>query len=215
MKDRETGTTWQQISGEGLLGPLKDEQLTFVFHEELSYGVWKKEHPHGRVLKIGPGGAEEHLASEDWEEVIGGYPATSTLPEKEDLKHRTLVLGLKVNETPKAYPFKELRAQKLIMDDIGQAPIFLILAEDGLSARAFHANIDGERLDFFLQTETENRQLVDSQTGSIWNFRGEAMEGPHLGRKLEKIWLSKEYWFDWKEYNPESTVFGMSLPEAE
>ncbi len=51
MRDDETGTWWQQVTGLALHGPLKGRQLKAVFHDELSFAIWKREQPQGRVLK--------------------------------------------------------------------------------------------------------------------------------------------------------------------
>ena len=52
MEDRETGSWWQQITGRAILGPLKGRQLTPVLHDEVTFGLWRREHPHGRVLAL-------------------------------------------------------------------------------------------------------------------------------------------------------------------
>ena len=51
MRDDETGSWWQQITGEAIQGPLKGQYLRSVIHDELTFGLWKKENPQGRVLK--------------------------------------------------------------------------------------------------------------------------------------------------------------------
>jgi hypothetical protein len=49
-------------------------------------------------------------------------------------------------------------------------------------------------------------QLLDS-LGNTWNFAGCATSGPATGQCLEKINYLKDYWFDWKNYNPRTTVY--------
>jgi hypothetical protein len=44
-------------------------------------------------------------------------------------------------------------------------------------------------------------------TGSEWNFQGCAASGPHTGKCLEQIVFLKDYWFDWRNYNPSTTVY--------
>ena len=50
MRDRETGTWWQQISGKAIFGKLKGASLELAPFDELSFGLWKKESPGGQVL---------------------------------------------------------------------------------------------------------------------------------------------------------------------
>ena len=54
MTDEETGSWWQQISGVAVAGPLKGKRLTRVFHDEVAFRLWLREHPGTRVLV--PGG---------------------------------------------------------------------------------------------------------------------------------------------------------------
>ncbi|MCP5111655.1 MAG: DUF3179 domain-containing protein [bacterium] len=50
MEDEETGTWWQQVSGEALRGPFEGERLELVHSDEISLGLWKREHPDSTVL---------------------------------------------------------------------------------------------------------------------------------------------------------------------
>src|SRR5258708_13567694 len=54
MRDEETGTYWQQISGAAISGPLKGRQLTLVLSDELTLATWKSEEPEGTVLQDVP-----------------------------------------------------------------------------------------------------------------------------------------------------------------
>jgi hypothetical protein len=51
MRDEETGSYWQQISGVAISGPMKGQQLNLVLSDELTFGAWKAEEPEGMVLK--------------------------------------------------------------------------------------------------------------------------------------------------------------------
>ena len=49
--------------------------------------------------------------------------------------------------------------------------------------------------------------IVDAETGSVWDFSGKAVKGELAGKQLEKIQVLKDYWFDWKNYNPETQLY--------
>ena len=66
MRDEETGTYWQQISGLAVSGPLKGRQLTLVHSDELTFATWKAEEPQGTLLKDVPKYASEYEAK-DWD----------------------------------------------------------------------------------------------------------------------------------------------------
>ncbi len=50
MRDEETGSWWQQASGQAIFGALKGESLELGPYDELSFGLWKQESPAGQVL---------------------------------------------------------------------------------------------------------------------------------------------------------------------
>jgi Protein of unknown function (DUF3179) len=50
MRDKETGSWWQQITGRAIYGPLKGSSLELVPSDELTFGQWKSEVSDGRVL---------------------------------------------------------------------------------------------------------------------------------------------------------------------
>jgi hypothetical protein len=51
--------------------------------------------------------------------------------------------------------------------------------------------------------------LMDAPTGSEWNFQGCAVSGKEKGVCLERIAAVKDYWFDWRNYNPQTTIYGV------
>jgi len=52
MRDEETGSWWQQVTGEAILGPLKGQRLTPVFHDELTFATWKRENLKGEFCDL-------------------------------------------------------------------------------------------------------------------------------------------------------------------
>jgi hypothetical protein len=73
MQDRETGSWWQQVSGEAILGPLKGKRLTRIFHDELSFRAWIREQPGGRVLLPAADSAWKRFSA-NWEDSTARRP---------------------------------------------------------------------------------------------------------------------------------------------
>ena len=48
MRDEETGTYWQQISGRAIAGPLAGETLRLI---HCDFALWKSEEPRAMVMK--------------------------------------------------------------------------------------------------------------------------------------------------------------------
>ena len=208
MRDDETGTWWQQVSGKAIQGPLKGKQLKGVFHDEISFSIWKREQPQGRVLKPDERIlAGNQYAKSDWETSVGAMRVVEGADIDQRLAPRTLVIGVSVGGKSVAYPLTALQKQSPIIDMVGSVPIVIVLGDDKRSVRAFERTVDGRRLEFFQKTENNELQLIDAETGSTWNFEGKATTGPLSGRELKKVFVLEDYWFDWRIYHPDTTIY--------
>ncbi len=208
MRDQETGSWWQQVTGEAIQGPLKGQRLRPVFHDELTFGLWKREQPEGRVLRPN----EEIMragkyAPANWEERMNKVPVTTSVALDKSLEPRTLVVGITVNRVAKAYPFDALVKQNLILDEVAGDAIFVVIGDDKRSVRAYERSVDGRKLEFFLKPNTASLTLVDAETGSEWDFTGKAIAGSLLGRQLKKVAVLNDYWFDWTTYHPDTKIY--------
>jgi hypothetical protein len=208
MRDEETGSWWQQVTGEAIFGPLKGQKLVPVFHDELTFALWRREKPDGRVLR--PDEAATRNASyapANWEERMTRVRVATSQPPDNSLEPRALVVGIALNGESKAYPFEALLKQSPIIDDLGGVPIFIVVGEDKKSVRAYERLVDGRKLEFFVKPASSPLLLVDAETGSEWDFTGKATSGAMMGHQLKKVPLLDDYWFDWKAYHPATLVY--------
>jgi hypothetical protein len=253
MRDKETGTWWQQINGKAIYGPLKGASLDLVPYDELTFGEWKSEVSGGQVLAGVPKYAKKYES--DWEPEIAKLPVVISFPGTE-LKSRDLVVGLALNGASRAYPWDTLAKQSPVVDHVGGTPLLVAVAPDGKSIRAFVSRIDGKEAEFFLKGDTEDATnklatvlqnsdpkkssagdppavagaarargsepakptaqsdspakpwlLLDTATVSEWNFQGCAVSGPSQGKCLDRVPALKDYWFDWRNYHPDTTIY--------
>ena len=208
MRDEETGSWWQQVTGEAIQGPLKGQHLRPVFHDELTFGLWKRENPAGRVLRPNEEIARSgKYVSANWEERMSKLPVTTSVALDRSLEPRTLVIGLTVNGASKAYRFEALLKQSLILDDLGGVPVFIVLGDDKRSVRAFERVVDDRKLEVFVKPNASSLTLVDAETGTEWDFTGRAISGSLSGKQLKKVAVLNDYWFDWKTYNPRTLIY--------
>ena len=208
MRDEETGTWWQQVSGKALHGPLQGRQLKGVFHDEISFAIWKRENPQGRVLRPDEKiAAANRYEKPDWEAKVGRMRVVEGTDIDKRLAPRTLVMGVEIDGKSAAYPLPALQKQSPILDMIGSVPVVIVLGDDNRSGRVFERTVDGRRLEFFKKTDEAGVQLIDAETGSTWSFEGKAIAGPLAGRQLKKVFVLEDYWFDWRIYHPNTTVY--------
>jgi hypothetical protein len=102
---------------------------------------------------------------------------------------------------------QQLLLENPIVDTLASRPILVVTGPDGRSVRAFERSLGGQTLDLYMGSDGTAFRLVDAQSGSHWDFSGKATDGPLTGKQLARIQTLKDYWFDWKLYNPQSLVY--------
>lgn len=203
MRDEETGSFWQQVSGECVAGPLRGQKLERVHSDELTLARFTAESPGGQVLLGEPARADSYRR--DWEPRVDRLPSVVDTSDS-SLPPRALVAGLVVGGQARAYEASLLAAEPVLLDELGGAPV-LLWSGGGRMLRAFDRRIGGQAL-LFAPAGAEH--LRDAETGSLWDFRGCAVEGPHAEAQacmtvLPVLW---DYWFDWRAYNPATSLYG-------
>ena len=79
MRDEETGSYWQQISGAAISGPT-GRQLTLVHSDELTFALWRNENPQGTMCAPSMNSLPD-TRRKDWEERCAKRELWSTPPQ--------------------------------------------------------------------------------------------------------------------------------------
>ena len=169
MRDRETGSWWQQITGKAIYGPLRGAALELVLSDELTFGEWRSEAPAGQVLAPVAKYTKEY--DSNWEPDVAKLPVVISFPGSE-LKSRDVVVGLTVDGSARAYPWETFVKQSPVLDRVAGTPLLLAVGPDGKSFRVFVSRIDGRDAEFFLQGDAKEWTLLDTVTASQWNSSG-------------------------------------------
>jgi hypothetical protein len=207
MRHEETGTYWQQISGAAISEPLAGRKLKLIHSDELTFSLWKTEQPQGAVLKDVAKYAAEY-APMDWDVKMKKRPTVISYSET-GVGQRDLMLGVHAFGAARAFPYETVLREKLVQDRMGTELVLLVVGPDGQSVRAFRARIPGIAAvpEFYWTVEDDHPLIMDDSTGSTWNFQGCAIKGKAQGVCLDRIDVIKDYWFDWRNYNPDTTVY--------
>lgn len=205
LRDEQTSSIWQQSTGEAIFGPLKGKQLELVRSDELSFGLWRREQPQGKVLLPDAPYAAEY-DPKDWEKHV---ERTRTVVDtaKSGIEPHMLMIGVTVAGQNKAYPVETVLAARLIQDRVGGTPVLLVVGPDGASIRVFEGVVEGKDATLIFAKGLGDAVMSDTETGSTWNFQGCAVEGEMAGRCLKEIDAHKDYWFDWMNHHPDSSVY--------
>ncbi len=203
MEDLETGSWWQQVSGLAVSGPLAGRRLTPVLHDEATFGLWRSEHPATRVLGLD---AQASQIEDTWEESTAKARVVTPVSADDPLPPRTLVIGVAIEGDARAYPRDALKASGVLLDDLHGTPIAILEADDKHSVRAFSRLVEGRTVDLLRKVDAAPARYIDEHTGSEFDFTGRAVSGPLSGQQLTRVPHLSDYWFDWHEYHPDTTV---------
>jgi len=210
QKDLETGTSWQQATGEAIDGPLEGTRLTLYPVVRTTWAEWRKRYPHTMVLKPLPGYAERMPSRSTRIKSVTrlgpeGAPEGALALDKR-LPARETVAGLEVSGETVAYPFSELRIARVVNDRVGGLPIVIVHQPSSDTTTAFDARGKGKVLTF--QAANDDASFVtDLETRSTWNAYGLALEGPMKGVQLKQVILVPQFWFAWSQFHQGTRVF--------
>lgn len=160
------------------------------------------------VMKDVPGYVDDY-APKDWDARLQkSYPTVLNFPEH-GFGNRDIMLGVTASGESRAFPYSKVLAEKLVQDRVGSEEIILLVGADNQSVRAFREAVPATStgdvpLEFF---RTPDGMMIDSQTGSRWNFKGCAIDGRVKGACLDRVEAIKDFWFDWRQYHPTTTVY--------
>jgi Protein of unknown function (DUF3179) len=205
LRDEQTGSIWQQSTGEAIFGPLKGRQLNLVRSNELSFALWRSEQPEGLVLKPNPAYVAEY-DPKDWERHVE-KTVTVVDTSQSGIGPHQLMLGVTMAGQNKAYPIDAILAARVIQDRVGGLPVLIVVGPDAASIRVFEGKVEGDAAELTFVRGSGDTLIGDAETGSTWNFQGCAVDGKLAGRCLKEIDAHKDYWFDWMNHHPESAVF--------
>jgi Protein of unknown function (DUF3179) len=212
MRDDQTGSWWQQATGEAIQGPLRGRRLEPFMHDEISFAVFKRERPWGRVLRPSPE-FEKEYARANWERRMKKAPTVTPMRAGDPWAPRMHVLGVEIGGRARAYSFPSIRKGGPVNDVVGGVAIVVVVGEDHKSVRVFERTVGDRRLEFVAREGVRPIVLADLQTGSEWDFSGKATAGQLAGTSLRKVLASKEYWFDWKLHRPGTSTYTRPGPK--
>src|SRR5579862_3215251 len=141
MRDEQTGTFWQQISGRAISGPLAGQSLKRIPSDELTLALWKTEQPDGSVLKDVAADASGY-SPKDWDVKMRKLPTVISFAEH-GLSNREIMLGVNAFGESRAWRYQQVIDEKLIEDRVGSEPAILLVGPDNQSVRVFRDTLSG------------------------------------------------------------------------
>lgn len=222
MWDRQTESLWQQITGEGIVGELAGTQLKFVPMGIVAWEDVQARFPDSKVLSRDTGFAAPYGQNPYFgydQGLLGTFLFDGEIDDRFPAFER--VVGVRVGETTRAYPFSALSEKRAANDVLAGEPVLVVWgADDTASALdgreiaegrgvgtglAYLRTLDGQVLTF---EAAGDDTFVDAETGTTWDLFGNALAGPLEGQQLTTAIHTNELWFAWAAFNPDAVVYG-------
>lgn len=204
MYDRETDSLWPQLLGEAIEGPLTGETLEFLPAVHTTWDEWKTQFPDTLALQKGYFGERDQYA--------GYYNSgrTGVIPEthRDDrLYAKEFVIGVQLQATTAAYPYSVLNNETIVNDTLAGTPLVVAFSPESGTGQVFDRRVNGDALSF---VAADGDSFLDEQTQSTWNlFTGEAVDGELAGTRLTAIKSTRTFWFGWKDWFPDTRLYGV------
>ena len=213
---RDDETLYPQMYFTAVNGTYKGDVLRLLPVVETTWATWKRLYPETLVISDDTGYGRDYTRYP-----YGGYrqdhfsllfpltPSPRQNPALSQLELKDKVLGVRLNDHPKAYPFNNMGDRAVINDHVGGTDLVVVWYEEGQLAIPYDRQVGDRTLSFDIETSTGGFpfNMRDRETGSLWNIKGEAIEGELKGKRLNQIPAHTAFWFAWGTFWMETEVW--------
>jgi hypothetical protein len=220
MYDRQHRNLWTQFEGEGVVGErFLGTQLTRLPAWLFGFGELRDLHPDAQVLSRTTGYVRDYGRNP-----YTGYDQADNRPflYRGDLDERwppmTRLVGLGGEEAV-AVLATELEQQRVVTVQHDGREVVVVWAPGQASALdtgAIDAGRDvGQTAAFLaelgddvvrLAPGDDDGRFVDTATGTTFDLRGRALDGPLAGERLTAVPHDDTFWFVWVAFRPDTVV---------
>lgn len=219
MYDRQTESLWQQLNGTAIVGELVETALTPIPAQLISFEQFATAYPQGLVLSRETGhqrsyGRNPYVGYDNIDE----RPYLFRGPYDDRVPPMAKVVTVSIGEQDKAYPHSVTRKKHVIHDELGGQPLVVFHGDGAVSALdqssiasskeigsvgVFDPRLDDQQLVF----QYQDGFFVDTQTQSIWDITGQAIEGALKGKRLHPIPHGNYFSFAWFAFKPNTALY--------
>jgi hypothetical protein len=201
MYDRTSESLWSQALGQAIVGEHAGKKLERISFDVAFWKDWKALYPESKVLSQDTGFGRPYGV-----DPYGDYYTSPDIlfpvSHRDDrLGPKEIVVGLENEGTYRAYRLQQIENDHVINDEINGKSIALFSLHPFM-ARAYDSAVDSQTLEF-----QYNDGKITDQTGSVWNFDGEAIEGEMKGKKLTRLPFDEGFWFEWVAFHSETELY--------
>ncbi len=220
MYDRQTESWWQQAIGQAIVGQLTGTLLVARPAVIIAWSTFKAAHPDGRVLSRDTGYDRAYGRNpyQGYDNVNQSPFLYSGPPTPGVLRPMARVLIAVLGGEAVAYPFDILKKVHVVNDTVGKTGVVVLwtagtaspLDADSVAGgrdvgavTVYVRALNGQPLNFTF----DGTNIVDKETGSVWDILGRSTSGRFTGKTLTPVVAFNSFWFAWAAYQPATRVY--------
>ncbi|WP_111670901.1 DUF3179 domain-containing (seleno)protein [Algoriphagus litoralis] len=192
FEDSETGSWWQQATGEAITGDVKGKKLAEIESIQLTAGAFFKAYPEGKIMAPDPHFLSKYDSLGKFEKGKSESQLTGTDPFS--WKNKSWVVGVDLAGGAKAYDWNKLKEQGSIRDQVADQEIVILLNQDTQSFVVFEIPSDTKSYRW-----TGDTLYLDA---SPYTFTGKSLDPSQTDLKRLKAY--QEFWHSWRTFRPET-----------
>jgi Protein of unknown function (DUF3179) len=202
--DRTSKSLWSQAMAQGIVGKYAGAKLERIPFDVAYWKEWKQLYPESKVLSRDTGSTRPYGA-DPYGDYYTSRDVLFPLSNKDSrLGLKEIVIGFENKGQYKAYKLRELENNKVINDQVHGKAIALFSLHPFM-ARAYDPVVDRQILEF--DYNTKNKNFIDKQTGTLWNFEGKGISGQMKGNQLTRLPFDEGFWFEWVAFHPKTELY--------
>ncbi|MHA2251685.1 MAG: DUF3179 domain-containing (seleno)protein [Candidatus Kariarchaeaceae archaeon] len=217
--DRTSDSCFSQMLSFGVSGPRIGQQLEYTPVIETTWKTWKQLYPNSDVLSIETGFPETRYNRNYYEfyETSSSifYPSTfHTSKEPYNLFHpkmKTLVLN--DEGTTYLFPFDELAKYPVSTHNVGSKRVLIISDQNHDIVYPYLLKGDNTIEEFEINEQSSSAldtfgmMTIKDLSNTVWNIKGEAIDGINNGKQLVLFQNFNAYWFAASTFFPDAKIF--------
>ena len=211
MYDRASKSLWSQALGQAIVGKYAGQKLQRIPFDITYWKDWKQLYSNSKILSKDTGFSRPYGADPygDYYTSNQLYFPVSNHDNRLGLKEK--IVGLdntgEIGKIQyKAYKLQQIETQKVINDDMGGKPVTLFSLYPAMVRVYDRMVIEGGKILEF-EYNNSNNKITDKQTGTEWNFDGQAVNGTLKGIHLTRLPFDEGFWFEWVAFHPKTALY--------
>lgn len=200
VADKKTHTFFQQATFESIIGKLHPHTLKMIPFQILSWKDVKKLSPTPQIAIINQNDLRAFKLPIPgvWKKVMSSELTPGLSHKDKSFPSKTHVIGITDPSISEKVVY--LKSEVLSVGVLRNEKLGFTLLSTNNAVNGYKNTLDTHHINLAFKNQ---EMIFDTKSDTIWDLTGKYLKGS-IHKNLEKIAISDEYWFSWKNFHPQS-----------